>query len=416
MPLTDVAIRAIKTTGEKQKISDAGGLQLWVSPVGTKTWRFAYRYLGKQKDTVLGQYPAVGLSEARRRRDEAKAQLANGIDPGQQKKLDKLTKAISTATTFRAVAEEFIDKKIREQMAESTISKNRYYLELAYPFIGTRPIAEIKAAEVLAVLKHLERRGTLETAKRVRATIGAVIRFAIATTRAESDPTTALAGAIVAPHVKHRAAILDPVAFGGLLRAIDSYDGQPTTKAALNLLALLFPRPGELRQACWREFDLASRIWIIPAARTKMRREHEVPLPPQAIEILESLRLIVGRSELLFPGFGMSGGQGRKVGPKPISENTLNGALRRLGYSKEQMSAHGFRSTASTFLNESRLFSPDAIEHALAHQDTNAIRRAYNRGNSWEERVVMAQWWADRLDQLKTGGEVVEFRARSGQS
>ncbi|MCE2932704.1 MAG: 2OG-Fe dioxygenase family protein [Hyphomicrobiales bacterium] len=198
MALTDFAIRAIKTTGEKQKFSDGGGLQLWVSPQGTKTWRFAYRYVGKQKDMVLGQYPAVGLSDARKRRDEAKAQLANGIDPAQQKRIDKVAKAISNATTFRVIAEEYLDKQRREGRSETTIVKNRYLLERAFSAIGERPIAEIKAAEVLAILKHLEKRGTLETAKRVRATIGAVIRYAIATARAESDPTTALSGAIIA--------------------------------------------------------------------------------------------------------------------------------------------------------------------------------------------------------------------------
>jgi Arm DNA-binding domain len=235
MALTDVAIRAIKTTGEKQKISDSGGLQLWVSPQGTKTWHFAYRYLGKQKDMVLGQYPAVGLSEARKRRDEAKTQLASGIDPSEQKRIDKLTKAISAATTFKAVAEEYLDKQRREGRSETTITKNRYLLEQAFPAIGERPIAEIKAAEVLAILKHLERRGTLETAKRVRATIGAVIRYAIATARAETDPTTALTGAVVAPKVKHRAAILDPVELGAFLRAVDQFDGQPTTTALGNI-------------------------------------------------------------------------------------------------------------------------------------------------------------------------------------
>ena len=259
MALTDVAIRAIKTTGEKQKFSDDGGLQLWVSEKGTKTWRFAYRFHGKQKDVVLGQYPEVGLAEARKKRGEAKTQLAKGIDPGQQKKIDKLTKAIANATTFRAVAEEYLERQAREGRAETTLAKNRYLLELAYPAIGNRPIAEIKAAEIVAILKHLEKRGTLEAAKRVRATIGAVIRYAIATSRAETDPTAALRNAIIAPKVKHRAAITDAVAFGGLLRAIESFDGQPTTKAALRLLPLVFTRPSELRLAEWKEFDLITR-------------------------------------------------------------------------------------------------------------------------------------------------------------
>ncbi len=354
MALTDFAIRAIKTTGEKQKFSDGGGLQLWVSPQGTKTWRFAYRYLGKQKDMVLGQYPAVGLSDARKRRDEAKTQLANGIDPAQQKKLDKLTKAVSAATTFRAVAEEYLERQRKEGRSETTITKNRYLLERAFPAIGDRPIAEIREPEIVAVLKHLERRGTLETAKRVRATIGAVVRLAMATGRAERDPTTALTKTIIAPKVKHRAAILDPAELGAFLRAVDQFDGQPTTVAALRLLPMVFTRPGELRMAEWREFDLANARWFIPAKRTKMRREHEVPLATQAVAILKELHALTGKGRLVFPGL--------RTVERPISENTLNASLRRMGYSNDTVTAHGFRATASTLLNQSGKFSPDAIE------------------------------------------------------
>ncbi len=402
MALNDAAIRAIKTTGEKQKFSDEGGLQLWVSEKGTKTWRFAYRFHGKQKDVVLGQYPAVGLSEARKRRNDAKTQLANGNDPGQQKKIDKLTKAIANATTFKAVAEEYLERQAREGRAETTLAKNRYLLELAYPGIGNRPIAEIKAAEIVAILKHLERRGTLEAAKRVRATIGAVIRYAIATSRAEADPTPALRNAVIAPKVTHRAAITDAVAFGGLLRAIEAFDGQPTTKAALRLLPLVFTRPSELRLAEWKEFDLDNAIWIIPGNRTKMRREHSVPLSRQALAILRELRALTGQGRLLFPGL--------RVVTRPISENTMNAALRRLGYSKEEVTSHGFRSTASTLLNESGKFSPDAIERALAHQDPDPVRRVYNRSGYWKERVEMAQWWADHLDVLRKGADVIALR------
>jgi len=402
LALNDAAIRAIKTTGEKQKFSDEGGLQLWVSEKGTKTWRFAYRFHGKQKDVVLGQYPAVGLSEARKRRNDAKTQLANGNDPGQQKKIDKLTKAIANATTFKAVAEEYLERQAREGRAETTLAKNRYLLELAYPGIGNRPIAEIKAAEIVAILKHLERRGTLEAAKRVRATIGAVIRYAIATSRAEADPTPALRNAVIAPKVTHRAAITDAVAFGGLLRAIEAFDGQPTTKAALRLLPLVFTRPSELRLAEWKEFDLDNAIWIIPGNRTKMRREHSVPLSRQALAILRELRALTGQGRLLFPGL--------RVVTRPISENTMNAALRRLGYSKEEVTSHGFRSTASTLLNESGKFSPDAIERALAHQDPDPVRRVYNRSGYWKERVEMAQWWADHLDVLRKGADVIALR------
>ncbi|WP_284180370.1 integrase arm-type DNA-binding domain-containing protein [Rhabdaerophilum sp. SD176] len=396
MALTDVAIRSAKPKKALQKISDGEGLQLWVQPNGSKLWRMAYRFAGKQKSLAFGTYPDVSLAEARKKRDEAKALLAAGTDPGQQKRIDKLTRAISNATTFRAVAEEYLDKQKREERSETTIIKNLYLLEQAFPFIGERPVAEIKAPEVLAVLKHLERKGTLETAKRVRGTIGAVIRYAIATARAENDPTTALAGAIIAPKVKHRAAILDPAALGAFLRAVEKFEGQFTTKAALRLLPLVFSRPGELRMAEWREFDLANALWVIPAARAKMRRDHEVPLAPQAVAILSELHALTGRGRLVFPGL--------RTVERPISENTLNASMRRMGYTNQDVTAHGFRATASTLLNQSGKFSPDAIERALAHQDPDAVRRAYNRGAYWNERVEMAKWWADYLDQLKRGG------------
>lgn len=402
MALTDLAIRSAKPTNALQKISDGEGLQLWVQPNGSKLWRMAYRFAGKQKTLAIGSYPAIGLSDARKKRDEAKALLASSIDPGQQKRIDKLTRATSAATTFRVIAEEYLDKQAREGRAANTLSKNRYLLEQAFPAIGERPVAEIKPAEVLAILKHLERRGTLETAKRVRATIGAVIRYAIATTRAESDPTTALTGAIVAPTVKHRAAILDPMQLGAFLRAVEAFEGQATTKAALRLLPLVFTRPGELRMAEWREFDLGNALWVIPAKRTKMRREHEVPLATQAVAILKGLHALTGKGRLVFPGL--------RTVERPISENTLNASMRRMGFEREEVTAHGFRATASTLLNESGKFSPDAIERALAHQDPDAVRRAYARGSFWQERVTMAQWWADYLDTLRKGGEIVAFR------
>lgn len=399
MALTDLAIRSAKPTNALQKLSDGEGLQLWVKPNGTKLWRMAYRFAGKQKTLSIGTYPAISLADARKRRDEAKSLLSSGVDPSQQKRIDKVAKAISNATTFRVIAEEYLDKQKREGRSDTTIVKNRYLLEQAFPAIGERPVAEIKAAEVLAILKRLERRGTLETARRVRATIGAVIRYAISTARAENDPTTALAGAVVTPKVKHRAAILDPAELGAFLRAVEHFEGQPTTKAALRLLPLVFTRPGELRLAEWREFDLDNARWIIPAKRTKMRREHEVPLARQAVAILRELQAITGKSSLVFPGL--------RTAHRPISENTLNASMRRMGYDRNEVTAHGFRATASTLLNQSGKFSPDAIERALAHQDPDQVRRAYNRGAYWSERVTMAQWWADHLDMLREAGVVV---------
>lgn len=411
MPLSDTAIRNAKPAEKTIKLSDGGGLQLWITPAGSKLWNLAYRDLNrKQRKLALGAYPAVGLADARKRREEAKALLASGIDPSQQKKLDKIAKAISQANTFSAIAAELLEKKRREGKASSTLGKRDWLYGMANDALGKRPITEIEAPEILDVLRVPESKGLLETAHRLRAAIGEVFRYAVATGRTKIDPTTSLRGALATPAVKNRAAILDPVEFGALLRAIDGFNGQPTTIAALKLMALLFPRPGELRMAEWREFDLVKAIWTIPAARTKMRREHRVPLPHQAVQILRNLHAITGRGTLVFPGYGMGGGKGQAPGPKPISENTLNSALRRMGYTQEQMSAHGFRATASSLLNESGRFSGDAIERALAHQDPDAVRRAYARGAYWKDRVEMAQWWADEIDHMRDGGKLIPMR------
>lgn len=409
MPLTNLQIDKAKPGPKLFKLSDGGGLQLWIVPTGSKLWHLAYRdSLGKQKKLAFGAYPAVGLADARRKRDDAKALLASGIDPSQQKKLDKISKALSDATTFDAVAEEYLAKKIREGMAESTLKRLRSQLRHVRNAFGKRSIADITAPEILAPLKKIEARGTFETATRTKELCGAIFRFGMATGHRRDDPTQALHGALTSHKVQHRAAILDPVAFGKLLRDIEDLQGQPTTKFALRLLALLFTRPGELRNAEWREFYLTKAIWIIPAGRMKMRREHQVPLSRQAIDTLNALHGITGNAKLLFPG-------NRSIN-QPISDNTLNAALRRMGYAKEEMTAHGFRGTASTLLNESGKFSPDAIERSLAHQDNDEIRRAYNRGAYWNERVTMAQWWADHLETLRTGGEIVQLAKRSSST
>lgn len=404
MPLTDIEIRTAKAAEKPRKLFDGGGLFLRVDTNGSKLWRLAFRYDGKEKSLSFGGYPEISLSDARKHREEAKALLASGIDPSQQKRIDKLTKSISNATTFEVIAEEYIEKLVRDGRSSRTTEKLKWLFSLANPFIGKRPISEIKPAEVLAILKKAEARGNLETAKRLRGTIGAVFRYAIASARAESDPTVALKGAISAPIVTHRAAITDPVAFGGLLRAIEAFDGQPATLAALRLLPLVFTRPSELRLAEWHEFDLDKAVWTIPPKRTKMRREHQVPLARQALAILKGLHAITEQGVLVFPGI--------RTAQRPISENTLNAALRRMGYDKEEVTSHGFRATASTLLNESGKFSPDAIERALAHQDPDAVRRAYARGAFWQERVTMAQWWADHLDMLRKGAVIVVLKQK----
>jgi integrase len=402
MPLTELEIKNAKPREKPYKLTDGGWLFLLVNPNGSKLWRLSYRFDSKQKLLALGTYPGIGLKVARTKRDEAGAMLADGIDPGEQRRLTKLTRETQTATTFKLVAAEYRDKLKREGRAPATLDKLDWLLALVEPKLGGRPISEITSPEVLAALKPVEARGNLETARRLLSTLGSVFRYAIATARATNDPTVALKGALVAPKAKHRAAITDPLALGTFLRVLDGFDGQPETLAALRLLPLVFTRPGELRLAEWVEFDLENSIWTIPAIRTKMRREHQVPLSRQALAILTGLLTITGTRRLVFPGL--------RTADRPISENTMNAALRRLGYAQDQVTAHGFRATASTLLNESGRFSADAIERALAHQDPDPVRRAYARGAFWKERVEMVQWWADYLDRLKAGEEIVNLR------
>lgn len=392
-PLTDVQIRAAKASGKQTKLSDGGGLQLWVGVDGSKRWRLAYRANGSQKLLAIGVYPAVGLKAAREARDNAKKLLAAGQDPAVAKKTARIARSAATANTFDLIAAELLEKKRRELKAHRTVAKFEWLLSLARPIIGARPISEIAAPEILAVLRGIERRGKHESARRLRATIGAVFRYAIATGRAQSDPTGALKGALITPVVQHRAAIIEPAAFGGLLRAIDKYDGAPETRAGLQLLALTFVRPGELRSAEWQDFDLGDSVWSIPADRMKMRRPHRVPLASQAIRILEGIRAITGDGRFVFPSI--------RSRERCMSENTINAALRRLGFTKDEMTGHGFRATASSMLNESGLWGADAIERQLAHVDNDSVRRAYARAEFWDERVRMMSWWADRLDQLR---------------
>lgn len=398
MALTDIACRNAKARNALYKLSDGGGLQLWVQPNGAKLWRLAYRFGGKQKLLAFGAYPMFSLADARRARDGAKRTLALDKDPSQVKRATKAAQASGEAT-FRAIAGEYLAKLKREGRANITLLKREWLLSFAYPLIGSRDIKEISAAEVLTVLRAVEQRGHHETARRLRSTIGSVFRYGVATARAENDPTFALRGALTTPMVKPRAAVTDPRAFGALLRTIDGFDGQPTTHAALKLMALLFPRPGELRMAEWSEFDFDVAVWTIPAARTKMRRPHRVPLSRQAVAILKELGEVTGNGTLVFPCV--------RTVARPISENTLNAALRRLGYSKDQATAHGFRATASTLLNESGKWNADAIERQLAHVENNDVRRAYARGEHWDERVKMMTWWADYQDDLKVVGKVI---------
>jgi integrase len=408
MALTDVEVRKAKPGEKLAKLSDGGGLQLWVYPDGAKRWRLAYRLGGKQKVLAIGVYPAIGLKEAREARDAAKRLLATGRDPSEAKQADRLAKAAADTNTFDTIAGELLDKKRREGKAARTIAKFEWFMSFARPAIGSKAMSDITAPEVLAILRPIEARGNAETAKKLRGAIGQVFRFAIATGRAEADPTGALKGALASPIVTPRAAITSPVAFGALLRAIDGYTGAPETKTALELLALTFVRPGELRAAEWAEFDIEAGLWTVPATRMKMRRAHRVPLAPRAVAILRELHIITGGGRFLFPSM--------RTRERPMSENTINAALRRLGFAQHEMTGHGFRAAASSILNECGQWHADAIERQLAHVDNDNIRRAYHRADYWDERVKMMAYWADRCDAMRRGGDVVPFTKSGGGS
>lgn len=403
MKLSDAACRAAKPAKGIRKLSDGQGLQLWVQPNGSKLWRLAYRFAGKQKLLSLGPYPTVSLAEAREEREKARKLLAKRIDPSDARKNEKAQLQAATVT-FRAIAEELLAFQTHSGRAEATLEKTKWLLEFAYPALGDKRIADIRSPEVLDILRKVEASGHYETARRLRSTVGRVFRLAVATGRAENDPTYALRGTLAKPPAKPHAAITDAKGFGALLRSVDGFDGQYTTRAALRLMALLFPRPGELRAAEWAEFDMAKAVWTIPAARTKLRRLHKVPLSRQALAILADLRRVTGTGRFAFPSV--------RTVAKPISENTLNAALRRLGYDKDEATSHGFRASAATLLNESGLWNADAIERQLAHIERNDVRRAYARGEFWDERVRMMQWWADYLDDLKAIGRVIPMGDR----
>ncbi len=402
MALSDASVRAAKPRATQFKLFDEGGLFLIVRPSGGKLWRLKYRHLGKEQQLSVGVFPDVGLKEARKRRDAAREMIANGLNPSFEKKRAAVAALVGAANTFKAVADEFIAKREQEGVKSITADKARWLLALLEPALGQRPIAEIEPYELLAVLKKVELSGRHETAKRLLSFSGRVFRFGVATTRARRNIAADLQGALISPTVKHHAAILEPQAVGGLLRAIDGFDGHPLTQWALQLSPHLFVRPGELRQALWAEIDLEGAVWRIPGRRMKMNREHVVPLSTQVIYIFKQIRELTGDEGYVFPSV--------RTSRRPMSENTLNAALRRMGYGSDEMTSHGFRSTASTLLNESGKWTTDAIERALAHGDADSVRAAYHRGAHWAERVRMAQWWSNHLDGLREGGRVIPLK------
>jgi integrase len=392
MVLTSFGVQNAAPKEKPYKLSDGNGLHLLVNTNGSKLWRLRYRFGGKQNMLSLGSFPEVSLASARAKRDDARKLLAEGIDPSQQKKLDRLAAATAASNTFGAVAEEHLTNLKEGGAAETTLTKNRWLLQTLAAPLTNRPIAEITPAEVLAILKKVEKSGRRETARKLRGIIGTVFRLAVATLRAPTDPTYALKGALAAPVVTHRPAITDERQLGALMCSIDEYDGWPTLRAAIQFVALTMTRPGEVRYMRRSEVVWQKRTWTIPAERMKMRRPHDVPLSRQALAVLREFWDLSHDNGLIFPSI--------RSAIRPLSENAMNSALRRMGYTKEQVCAHGFRSSASTILNE-RSFNPDVIEVALAHQDEDEVRRAYNRAKYWKERVKLLQDWADLLDEFR---------------
>src|SRR6266404_5432913 len=388
--LTDTAIRAAKPREKSYKLFDGLGLYLEVAPTGSKLWRFKYRHDGRENRLALGAYPDTSLKQARERRDAARRQLAAGVDPSSQRQAEKM----ATANTFEAVAREWLALQ-EKKLAPTTFAKAVWTFEtLVFPYIGSRPIAKLGAVDVLKVLKRIEGRGIHETAHRTRQRCAQVFRYAVQTGRAERDPTVDLKGAL-APVVKeHHAAITEPARIGEVLRAIDGYAGHVVTAYALKLAPLLFVRPGELRHAEWTEFDLDGHEphWRIPAEKMKMGEQHVVPLSKQALVLLRESQSVTGRGSFVFPSL--------RSGSRPMSENTVNAALRRLGYTSDEMTGHGFRSLASTNLNEQG-YHPDLIVLQLAHAERNKVRASYNKAQRLPERRKMMQAWADYLDQLR---------------
>lgn len=405
--LTDAALKSLKPADRPYKRHDEKGLFLIVKPNGSKLWRFRYQLAGKTKElSAGGPYPETSLKAARAIRDEFRRQLRNGIDPSTARKTRQagaVLQATAALETFERIAREWHE---RQSSAWSTDHANRVLRRLErdlFPWIGSRPLKDILAPELLAVLRRIEARGVIETAHRALSDCSSIFRYGIATGRAERDPAADLRGALSPVKTTHFPAITRPEAIGELLRDLDGYEGQFVTRCALQLAPLLFVRPGELRQAEWREFDLNAAEWRIPAARMKMRDEHIVPLARQALAILSDLQALTGTGRYLFPGL--------RTAARPMSENTVNAALRRLGYDKTEMCGHGFRSMASTILHEQG-FPSDVIERQLAHSESNKVKAAYNRAAHLPERRRMMQHWADYLGGLKQGGTLIPIRRK----
>ncbi|MEN6332038.1 MAG: integrase arm-type DNA-binding domain-containing protein [Smithella sp.] len=400
IPLTDLKVQKVKPQDKPISLFDGGGLYLLVTPSGGKLWRFKYRFAGKEKKIAFGSYPEISLICARQRRDDARRLLANNVDPGAVRKAQKQAK-IEDIETFEVIAREWFNK-FKPTWEESHSSRVLSRLEKnVFPYIGERPIVQVKAPELLGVLRRLEARGILHSAHNIRGICGQIFRYAVATGRAERDPSADLRGALPPVKTINRAAITNPVRVGELLRAIDCYRGSFVVQSALKFAPLTFVRPGELRKAEWSEIDIERAEWNLPAQKMKMKQPHLVPLSKQAIEILTELKKLTGEGQYVFPG---------RTSARPMSDNAILAALRNMGFEKTEMSGHGFRAMARTILDEVLQVRPDLIEHQLAHAVRDPLGRAYNRTQHLKERRIMMQTWADYLDGLKVGAKVIPFK------
>lgn len=404
--LTELECRKAAVKDKPYRLFDGGGLYLEIHPTGAKYWRLKYRYAGKEKRIAIGVYPAVTAKKAREKAQDEKRKLSDGRDPLAERKAEKLISREAAENSFEAIAREWMIRQAPEVSASHIEKVLRRLEKNLFPWIGSRPIAEVKAPELLSTLRRVEDRGAIHTAKRLLQYAGQVFRYGIATGRCERDIAADLKGALTKENEQHRAAITDPKKAAGLLRAIDGYQGSLIALCALRLAPLTFVRPGELRHAEWSEIDLDRGEWNIPAEKMKMRLPHLVPLSRQAVAVLRELHPLTGEGRYVFPS--------QRTSDRPISDNTINAALRRMGFdTREEMTAHGFRAMARTILDEVLGFRPDFIEHQLAHAVRDPNGRAYNRTSHLPERRKMMQQWADYLDSLKAGAEVIPLHGNA---
>lgn len=403
MALTDLKAKGAKPTLKPYKISDEKGLHLLVKENGSKLWRLSYRFAGKQKTLALGAYPDVGLSNAREKRDEARKLLANDIDPGEVKKAQRSARLDRAANSFEVVARRWHAKGGAKWSASYTKKVIQLLERDLFPWLGGKPVATLEAPEFLAVARRLEARGIVDTAHRAMQLCGQIMRFAVAEGLVSRDPVSDLRGALESAKTEHMASVTDPIRVGEILRMFDGFKGSYQVMQALKLAPLVFTRPGELRQAKWKDIDLDAALWAIPAEAMKMREPHLVPLSKQAVAILEDLKQFSGHLEHVFPG-----GRDPK---RPMSDAAINAAMRRLGIdTKEELTGHGFRAMARTILHEQLTYPPEVIEVQLAHKAPGPLGAAYARAKFIEQRTKMMQAWADYLGRLKNGAEIVPLR------